>query len=157
MSVPNTELTTTTVTNVDGMERHRHSVAFAVGYDDDLTAAQRIVREAPADHERISERPSPEVNISDLADSYVEVEALVWTAATAPAGTILSEFRKAVKTRFDTANIEMPSPTGSLQATSKSRTAMATPSKRRNRRQWTINSPEPRTTCTEPHDRWSNE
>lgn len=97
-------------TNIDAMERRRYSVAFAVDYDDDLIAAQRIVREAAADHERITERPSPEVNLSELADSYVEGEALVWTAATAPTGTILSEVRKPVKTRFDTANIEMPYP-----------------------------------------------
>lgn len=117
MSVPNTELTTTTVTNIAAKERRRHTVTFGVGYGEDLEEARRIVREEAANNGRINERPSPVVNITELADSSVNLEALVWLDTAAPNDEILSTFRQSVKERFDQANIEMPYPYRELGGT----------------------------------------
>lgn len=110
ISVPNTELATTAVTNVVAKERRRSSVTFGVGYGDDLEEAKAIVRDAALDSRRILEKPHPEVYVSELADSYVGLEALVWTGAGAPTAEVLSNLRQRVKERFDEAGIEMPYP-----------------------------------------------
>lgn len=110
VSVPNTELATTAVTNVVAKERRRSSVTFGIGYGEDIEEATTIVREAALDSRRILEEPKPEVYVSELADSYVGLEALVWMGSGAPTGEVLSNFRRRVKERFDAADIEMPYP-----------------------------------------------
>jgi small-conductance mechanosensitive channel len=80
ITVPNTVLATTPVTNRMSNETLRISYAVGVGYTDDIDAAMRILLDAAADHDDILADPEPSVRVADLGDSAVLLQARFWIA-----------------------------------------------------------------------------
>jgi small-conductance mechanosensitive channel len=80
ITVPNTVLATTPVTNRMSNETLRISYAVGVGYTDDIDAAMRILLDAAADHDDILADPEPSVRVADLGDSAVVLQARFWIA-----------------------------------------------------------------------------
>jgi len=80
VTVPNTELATTAVTNRMSNERLRISYVFGVGYGDDLDRATDILIETAAAQEEILADPEPTVRVAELADNAVLLQARFWIA-----------------------------------------------------------------------------
>jgi len=80
ITVPNTVLATTPVTNRMSNETLRISYAVGVGYTDDIDAAMRILLDVAADHDDILADPEPSVRVADLDDSAVVLQARFWIA-----------------------------------------------------------------------------
>ncbi|MFB6173708.1 MAG: mechanosensitive ion channel family protein [Halobacteriales archaeon] len=78
VTVPNTELATTPVTNRMSNETLRIAYPFGIGYADDIDEATRILLEAAADHERILDDPEPSVRVGDLGDAAILLQARFW-------------------------------------------------------------------------------
>ena len=80
ITVPNTELATTAVTNRMSNDTLRISYAFGIGYADDIDTATRILLDAAADHDSILAEPEPSVRVADLGETAVVLQARFWIA-----------------------------------------------------------------------------
>jgi len=78
VTVPNTELVTTAVTNRMSNEQLRISYVFGVGYGDDLDRAIDVFLSAATDHDGILADPEPTVRITDLGDTAVLLQSRFW-------------------------------------------------------------------------------
>ncbi|WP_227380657.1 mechanosensitive ion channel family protein [Haladaptatus halobius] len=112
ITVPNSELADSAVTNVVAHDNLREAVTFGIGYDDDIAEATTSILEVADQHEQILDEPTPEVRVTELADSYVGLEARIWVEDPTHAdfSAVRSEFVTAVKERFDAMGITIPYP-----------------------------------------------
>ena len=112
ITVPNSELTQHAITNPASKDRRRLRAEFGVGYEEDLDDARTVMLEEATAHAEILDRPAAKVQVAELADSFVRLEAYFWIAEPARAEVlrIRSEYVQAVKERFDAEGIEMPYP-----------------------------------------------
>jgi len=80
VTVPNTELATTAVTNRMSNETLRISATFGIGYADDIDEATRVLLDVADDHGAILDDPEPSVRVTELADSAVVLQSRFWIA-----------------------------------------------------------------------------
>jgi small conductance mechanosensitive channel len=80
VTVPNTELATTAVTNRMSNEQLRISYTFGIGYGDDIDEATRVLLDMADDHPDILDDPEPSVRIAELADSAIILQSRFWIA-----------------------------------------------------------------------------
>lgn len=116
LTVPNSDLTNGVVKNpVDG-DKLRLKFLFGIGYTDDIDTATEIILEEARKHKGIMEEPEPSVRLTELADSYVGLEARIWTRNPSRSDfvAIRSDYVKNVKQRFDEAGIDIPFPQTTL-------------------------------------------
>ncbi|WP_436903493.1 mechanosensitive ion channel family protein [Halovenus halobia] len=78
VTVPNTELATTAVTNRMSNERLRISYIFGIGYGDDIDKTTDILHSAAEESEGILDDPGPSVRIIDLGDTAVLLQSRIW-------------------------------------------------------------------------------
>ncbi|WP_254545116.1 mechanosensitive ion channel family protein [Halomarina pelagica] len=120
ITVPNSELANNALTNPVAYDTLRQRFVFGIGYDDDITHATQVILEEAARVEGILDDPEPSVRVTELADSYVGLQARFWIGDPSRADLVgvQSEFVQAVKERCDAERIEMPYPyrelTGSI-------------------------------------------
>jgi small-conductance mechanosensitive channel len=80
VTVPNTELATTAVTNRMSTEQLRIAYPFGIGYGDDIDETTRILLAVADDHPEILDDPEPSVRIADLGDNAVVLQSRFWIA-----------------------------------------------------------------------------
>ncbi len=78
--VPNSEITSSSITNYSAKKTRRVDMVFGVGYDDDLRKAKEILQRIVDDDPRVLEDPAPVVAVSELADSSVNFVVRPWVA-----------------------------------------------------------------------------
>jgi small-conductance mechanosensitive channel len=112
ITVPNSELVNTAVTNPVAKDKLRIPFTFGVGYEDDLDHAQAVIIEEAENHDEILDEPAPTTRVTELADSYVGIQSRFWidTPSRSDFAKIRSEYVQAVKERCDAEGIEMPYP-----------------------------------------------
>ncbi|MFB6353700.1 MAG: mechanosensitive ion channel family protein [Halobacteriales archaeon] len=112
LTVPNSQLTDGVIKNPVAKDTLRLKFLFGIDYDDDVAAASEIVVEAAEDHDEILDDPAPSVRLTELADSYVGLQARIWIADPGRSDfvRIRSEYVQEVKRRFDEADISIPFP-----------------------------------------------
>jgi small-conductance mechanosensitive channel len=131
ITVPNSELTTTAITNPVAKDTLRIPFTFGVGYDDDLEHAKAVIVEEARENDEILDEPAPSVRVTELADSYVGIQSRFWIEDPARADfvRIKSDYVQAVKERCDAEAIEMPYPyrelAGGIEVKGLSQTAEA--------------------------------
>lgn len=79
LTVPNTELTTTTVSNPYGGRRYRLTETVGVSYDDDLQTAREVLRTAAGDVDDVLPAPSPAVTFVGF-EERVLLQVRMWIA-----------------------------------------------------------------------------
>lgn len=129
ISVPNSELATTAVTNPAAKDRLRITLDFDVGYDEDLDRARAILREVAFDHPEIIDRPRATVYVEDLAADAVRLRTRFWIARPSRSDyvRIRSKFAEAAIERLDAAGFDAPHPTRELTGSIETRTPAARP------------------------------
>ncbi|MEF8851254.1 MAG: mechanosensitive ion channel family protein [Haloarculaceae archaeon] len=80
VTVPNTELATTAVTNRMSNDRLRIAYPFGIGYADDIDETTRILLAVADEHEDVRDDPEPSVRTADLGDNAVVLQARFWIA-----------------------------------------------------------------------------
>jgi len=113
ITVPNTELATTPVTNRMSNETLRISYAFGIGYADDVDRATRIMLDVADEHADILDDPEPSVRVADLDDAAVVLQARFWIADPdrEEFSETRSEYIRAVKDRCLAAGIDLSTTT----------------------------------------------
>jgi small conductance mechanosensitive channel len=109
ITVPNTELATTSVTNRMSNDTLRITYSFGIGYADGIDEATRVLLDAAADHDMILADPDPSVRIVDLADSAVVLQARFWIEDPdrEEFSETRSEYIQTVKERCEAAGIDL--------------------------------------------------
>ena len=103
ITVPNSELTTTAVTNPVLTDRLRLQLPVEVSYEDDLDAVSTLLIEEATSHPAILDKPAPTVRLTEFADNGAVLSVRVWIADPARSDyvRVRSEFAKRVIERLD--------------------------------------------------------
>jgi len=107
--VPNAQIYGGVIRNYNGYETRRIDLAVGIGYGDSIedafSAAMGLMHADP----RVLEDPAPEVMVSELADSSVNLKLRLWVNAVDYWG-VLFDVTRQVKEVFDAKGIEIPYP-----------------------------------------------
>lgn len=116
--VPNATVYSDILTVQTAHPQVRTAIAVGIAYEADIKAARQTVTEAAASVAGVSHDPPPEVLVTELAESVITLEALIWCdphqlelRRTVDAAT------EAIKVALDRAGIEMPAAVIALQGT----------------------------------------
>jgi small conductance mechanosensitive channel len=107
--IPNSSVWSSIITNISASYTRRVDLTFAIGYDADSEAAQRILGELVAAHPLVLKDPAPVVRMHQLADSSVNFVCRPW-AKTDDYWTVYWDITQQVKARFAAAGITIPFP-----------------------------------------------
>ena len=112
LTVPNHALTSDVVKNPVAKKTLRLKFVFGIDYDDDVDRATEIIVEEAEASEAILDDPAPSVRLTELADSYVGLQARIWIDDPSRADFVKAraDYVKAVKARFDEEGITIPFP-----------------------------------------------
>jgi small-conductance mechanosensitive channel len=107
--LPNSLITTAPIVNFTANPRRRIDIAVGVGYGDDLQAARHTLLDAAAAHPKVLKEPAPEVLVTGLGESSVNLELRVW----AKTGDVLhtrSDLNEAVRNDIIGRGLSIPYP-----------------------------------------------
>ena len=107
--VPNSSITSGTITNFNAKPTRRVDMVFGISYDSDIKQAKALLLEILEKDERILKDPAPVIAVSELADSSVNLIVRPWVNA-ADYWNVFWETTEAVKLRFDAEQITIPYP-----------------------------------------------
>ena len=107
--IPNGQLSNGSVINYNAENMRRDNFTVGIGYGSDIKKAKAILLEICQSHEGIVNEPAPEVYVSELGDSSVNLSLRFWASNENfwPAHFYVIE---QTKERFDQAQIEIPCP-----------------------------------------------
>ncbi len=105
--VPNRKIVGEIIHNYTG--ERRVTLTVQVGYDEDVERALRTVREVLAENPRVLKHPPPDVGITRLADSGIQITLRPWCKAD-DFWTVHYEVYRALLDRFREQGIEIPYP-----------------------------------------------
>ena len=107
--VPNNAIASDNITNVSQQGKVRLHIPVGIGYDSDIKQARNVILEMIGQNDKILREPEPAVIVTELADSSVNLAALVWChPLDQPAVT--AEMYEGLKTSLDAAKIDIPFP-----------------------------------------------
>ncbi|EQB39094.1 hypothetical protein M947_08000 [Sulfurimonas hongkongensis] len=109
ITVPNSAITKSNITNYSKKSTRRLSHTFGIGYDDDLKLAKEILMQIMLDDKRILREPAPFVAVSELADSSINLIFRAWTK-TEDYWSVYYDSLETVKLTFDEKGISIPYP-----------------------------------------------
>jgi small-conductance mechanosensitive channel len=109
VTVPNTQLTTNTLTRPFGRGTYRLTERAFVAYGEDTERALMELREIAANFDRVLVEPAPNARIVDLGPDSITVRAEFWVddPTRGDIAEIQSDFRRRVKRRFDEAGLTL--------------------------------------------------
>lgn len=109
--VPNSKLYNDVIVNNTAYGSRRFEVVVGIGYDDDIKAGKEIAEQALKDAEHVEDSPEPQVLVSELGDSSVNLRLRGWTD-TRKANVLKasSELTHLIKDRYDDEGIDIPYP-----------------------------------------------
>jgi len=107
--IPNGGLSTGTMVNYSTEENRRVDWTFGIGYGDNIEAARTILLDILNADERIFKDPAPFIQVSELADSSVNLATRVWVNGADYWGVYMETMEK-VYNSFNEKGINIPYP-----------------------------------------------
>ncbi|XZG69389.1 mechanosensitive ion channel family protein [Chitinibacteraceae bacterium HSL-7] len=107
--VPNGPLANGNITNFSAEERRRVDMVFGIGYGDSIDDARSVIQSVIASDARIFADPAPQIVVSQLADSSVNLTVRVWSRGV-DYWDVLFATNENVKKAFDEKGITIPFP-----------------------------------------------
>jgi len=108
--VPNSDVWGNKIANYSGYSSRRAEWTFGVGYGEDLTRAQQVIRDTIMNDGRSHQNPAPFVQVNNLNGSSVDFLVRVWCDAEVYF-QYQADMKRKVKEAMDDANIDIPFPT----------------------------------------------
>jgi small conductance mechanosensitive channel len=110
ITIPNSPLSTGSITNFSAMPTRRIDFSFGIGYGDDIDKAKEILlRMAQSDERVLKEDNPPQVMVEALADSSVNLKLRVWVRSE-NYWSLFFDITENVKKQFDAAGVSIPFP-----------------------------------------------
>ncbi len=107
--VPNGPLSNGIITNVSAEPTRRVDFVFGIGYSDDIARAKNIIARLAGEDSRSLSEPAPQIVVSNLGDSAVDITTRVWVNAADYWG-LYFDLTERVKLTFDQEGISIPFP-----------------------------------------------
>ncbi len=107
--VPNSAITSSTITNITANETRRVDMVIGIGYEDDISRAKDILARLIEEDERILSDPAPTIAVSELADSSVNFVVRPWVK-TPDYWNVYFDLTEKIKKTFDAEGISIPYP-----------------------------------------------
>ncbi|UCC56867.1 MAG: mechanosensitive ion channel, partial [Gammaproteobacteria bacterium] len=76
--IPNNNIWSGSITNVNGTNTRRVDLVFGIAYDDDMGKAQKLMEQVVKEHPLVLDDPAPVVRVHELADSSVNFVCRPW-------------------------------------------------------------------------------
>ena len=105
--IPNGALANGNIINNSIKELRRVDLQFSISYDEDFEKAKKAIYEVIESNEKIVTDPQPLVRVITHGDSAIDIVTRVWTK-NGDYWTVYFDMMEAIKTKFDSANIEIP-------------------------------------------------
>ncbi len=109
IEVPNQQLWNRAIKNYSRLPTRRLDLVVGISYADDIDKAQAALMDLLAKDERVLDDPAPQVMVTALADSSVNLNLRCWTEA-GDYWALLFDMTKASKQRLDAEGITIPFP-----------------------------------------------
>ena len=109
ITVPNGQLSESSVVNYTRQETRRVDIEFGIGYGDDIDKAKKVILEVLESDERIFRDPAIFVAVKSLGDSSVNIVTRSWTKTT-DYWDVYFNAVESIKKAFDKNNITIPYP-----------------------------------------------
>jgi small conductance mechanosensitive channel len=107
--VPNGPMSSGIITNFSAEETRRLDFVFGIGYGDDVKQARQIIMSIMKDEPKIFDDPEPQVLLSNLGESSVDLTVRTWVNA-GDYWPMKFELTEKVKAAFDREGISIPFP-----------------------------------------------
>ena len=107
--VPNSSITSGTITNVTANPTRRVDLVMGIGYNDDIARAKAVVAEVLAASPGVLEDPAPVIAVHELADSSVNLVVRPWVQA-GDYWNVYWGLTEGIKLAFDREGISIPFP-----------------------------------------------
>ena len=107
--LPNSLITTAPIINFTANAKRRIDLAVGVGYDDDLQLARQTLLDVASAHALVLKEPRPEVLVTALAESSVNLELRAWVK-TADFQSTRSDLTEAVRNEVIGRGLNIPYP-----------------------------------------------
>lgn len=107
--VPNGSLWNTAIRNYSHYKTRRCDFVLGIGYGSSIEAAIQALNEMAAADERVHKEPAPQIVVSNLGDSSVDITIRLWCDAVDYWG-LKFDFTRAMKEKMDAIGVEIPFP-----------------------------------------------
>ena len=107
--VPNGAISNGIITNFSKEATRRVDFVFGIGYSDDIAKAKATIERLVSEDERALSDPAPQIVVSSLGDSSVNITTRVWVNAPDYWG-VFFDLTERVKLAFDAEGISIPFP-----------------------------------------------
>jgi len=107
--VPNSNITSTVITNVTANDTRRVDLVIGIGYDDDIKKAKAILDKIIKEESRVLDTPKTKIAVSELADSSVNFVVRPWVK-TSEYWDVYFDLTEKIKITFDDEGISIPYP-----------------------------------------------
>lgn len=107
--IPNSDIWGTKIMNYATNDIRRVDMVFGFGYDDDMDQAMQIAGEVLDADDRVLQDPAPQIAVSELGDSSVNIIVRPWTAKE-NYWALKFDITKRIKERYDEAGLNIPYP-----------------------------------------------
>lgn len=107
--VPNKSVWGQVITNATTTPNRRVDLIFGISYEDDIDAAQALLKKVVGEHELVLADPAPDIEVQEIGDSSVNLACRPWTR-NANYWKVYWDINKRVKQAFDAEGISMPFP-----------------------------------------------
>jgi len=107
--VPNAKIYGNTIRNYAGYDTRRIDLVVGIGYGASIKEASSSALELMQGDRRILKEPAPQVLVTELADSSVNLTLRMWAAST-DYWDVRFDLTRSIKLEFDVRGIEIPFP-----------------------------------------------
>lgn len=107
--VPNSQITSTPITNYSAFDTRRCDLLIGVDYGDDLKVARDTIWKVITGHEKVLDDPEPAILVMDLADSSVNFAVRPWVRSE-DYWVVRGELLEQIKTELEAAGCSIPFP-----------------------------------------------
>ena len=107
--VPNNKIWGNIIRNIHAERLRRVDLSFGIGYQDNISHAEQVLREIVEEHELILKSPEPVIKLHALNESSVDFIVRPWTN-TENYWEVYWDVTRRVKERFDSEGISIPFP-----------------------------------------------
>ncbi|HUP01252.1 MAG TPA: mechanosensitive ion channel family protein [Gemmatimonadota bacterium] len=112
--IPNQNVTNNKIINHTMQASLRLDIPFGIAYKEDIDEARATILALTADDDRIRSRPAPDVVLTELADSSINLQLRFWLKNPHEEVPLELVYRERIKKALDLAGIEIPFPHLSL-------------------------------------------
>ncbi|MBI9073387.1 MAG: mechanosensitive ion channel [Melioribacteraceae bacterium] len=107
--IPNSQITSESITNFTMKENRRIDLVFGVSYGDNIPKCKKVMMEVMAADERVLKEPKPFVGLLELGNSSVNFAVRPWVKTT-DYWTVFFDLNEKIKIKLDEEGITIPFP-----------------------------------------------